>query len=248
MKKKLNRDRKKILRIAIFSLAALCLAGAVTFLTAGLLYARQHTQELGVSVVCARQYLPAGTVLSADNVADYIAVKRIAKADVVQNAITLEGTEGQDDLLDALLSVFFPRSTSASEEVLSAFVDLQAMSSVSANAQLEGKYFAQDSTAPDERLYSIPMDYRLGMAGEIKVGDLVDLWVFKEEDSETTKIYSNARVFKLKGENNQDLSPGSADPPVLCIFKMNEAAIKEVRTAQGNGSIFIVKHGVEEVG
>lgn len=232
---------KKIINLILLLLTAVCFVAGVAFMAASIVYSRNNTEEMGVTVLYSKSHIPAGTVLSADNVADYIGAKMVKGIDAVPSAITLNGSS-KTSFVGAVLEVFFPKPLEISDETLSGFVGLQAITTVSENVQLEGKYFSKNDTEPDERLFSIPMDYKLGLGGEIQVGDIVDLWVYR--DSKTVKVYSDAVVFKLKGENNVDITPDTTEKPVLAIFKLTEDSIAQVRNAQGDGSIFLVKHGV----
>lgn len=241
----MREKHAKIIKLAVLGVTILSLIGAAAFLAAGLYYARLHTEDMGVTVVYARQFIPAGTVVSEENAASYIGIKRVAQVDLVPDAITLDGSIGKTPLLTALTQAFTEKPSAVPVAVLQSFYGLQAMTGVSENVQLEGKFFAQDNTASDERLFGIPMDYKLGLAGEIRIGDLVDLWVYRNNTGDAFKLYGNARIFKLKGESNNDIKPGSTEKPVLCIFKLTEDAIAQIRQAQGDGNVFLVKHGVE---
>lgn len=232
---------KKIINLILLLLTAVCFVAGIAFMAAGIVYTRNNTEEMGVAVLYSKSRIPAGTVLSADNVSDYIGAKLVKSVDAVPSAITLNSSN-RTSFVGAMLEVFFPKPLEISSEALNGFVGLQAITTVSENVQIEGKYFSKNDTEPDERLFSIPMDYKLGLGGEIQVGDIVDLWVYR--DGETEKVYSDAVVFKLKGENNVDITPDTAEKPVLAIFKLTEDSIAQVSNAQGDGSIFLVKHGV----
>ena len=232
---------KRTINLIIFALASLFLVGGVVFMAAGLVYARENIEEMGVTVLYSKERIPAGTVITNVNVRDFIGAKAVKGADAVPSAITL-GESGKTSFINALIEVFKPKEIELSDNTLSGFVGMQAVTTISENVQLEAKYFSQNDTAPDERLFSIPMDYKLGLGGEIQIGDLVDLWVYR--DGEATKIYSEASIFKLKGENNRDITPDMIEKPILAILKLTESNIALVRNAQGDGSIFLVKHGV----
>ena len=236
------KNLKKHLNFVVLSAAVLCFIGGVAFMAAGIMYSRDNTEEMGVTVLYAKQRMPAGTVLASENVDDYIGVKTVKGIDAVPSAMSLNSAN-RTSFLGAVIKVFSPKEQIVPDEVLKAFIGMQAMTSISENVQLEAKHFSKDDTAPDERLFSIPMDYNLGLGGEIQVGDMVDLWVY--EDKTAVKIYSDARVFKLKGENNIDITPDVNIKPVLAIFKLTEEAIAVIRRAQGDGTVFLVKHGVQ---
>jgi len=211
-------------------------------MAASIAYSRDNTEEMGIAVLYSKDRIPAGTVLTAENVSELIGVKAVKNADAVPTAITLNSTVSSS-FLNAIIAVFTPKELEVQTDTLATFVGLQVVTTISQNVQLEGKFFSQNEIAPNERLFSIPMDYKLGLGGEIQVGDIVDLWVY--ENKTAVKIYDGARVFKLKGDNNIDITPDITATPVLAIFKMTEDAIALIKQAQGDGSIFLVKHGVQ---
>ena len=233
---------KKILNLIILSLAIICFVGGIVFMAASIAYSRDNTEEMGIAVLYSKDRIPAGTVLTAENVSELIGVKAVKNADAVPTAITLNSTVSSS-FLNAIIAVFTPKELEVQTDTLATFVGLQVVTTISQNVQLEGKFFSQNEIAPNERLFSIPMDYKLGLGGEIQVGDIVDLWVY--ENKTAVKIYDGARVFKLKGDNNIDITPDITATPVLAIFKMTEDAIALIKQAQGDGSIFLVKHGVQ---
>jgi hypothetical protein len=233
---------KKLINLLVLSFAILCFIGGITFMAASIVYARDNMEEMGVAVLYSKNRIPAGTILTVNNVSDYVGTKVVKNVDLVPTAITLNRNVN-NSLFAAVIGVFIVNELDTPADTLAAFIGLQAVTTISENVQLEGKFFSKDEIAPDERLFSIPMDYRLGLGGEIQVGDIVDLWVYGSKAA--VKIYDGARVFKLKGENNIDIMPGMTSSPVLAIFKMTEDAIALIRQAQSDGSIFLVKHGVQ---
>lgn len=212
---------------------------------------KNNSEAMGINVLVAQKDIPEGTVIkNTDQAAELFSVRKMAQAEAVENAATVNAVNlANPDLFSKIKNYFVPQGYEASLEDLKGLVNKKVTRDYLKNEQISGKFLSNDiiEFADDERLFAVPTTYTDSVGAEVKMGDYVDLWInYGDKHARAGKseiVAERLRVVKIKDGNNVEITDGK-EIPKLVVFKLDEDSIAKISELSLQGAMFLTKYGV----
>jgi len=214
-----------------------------------------------IRVLAAKTDIPEGTVVrtleQANNLFRTIEVYR---EHVVATAVLVTEKREQPvakNLLDEILLYLFPVTERPLElQNIEGLVNKRLTRSYRKNEQILAAYVSDEFLDLDKptRYFAIPVDFIDSVAGQIRRGDFVDLWI-RYDDTETPdvesfivgrkaaeKLLGPHEVVLTKSDDGKVITNEAPGVPDAIVLKMSEEEIEKVVEMMTQGTIFFTMH------
>lgn len=209
----------------------------------------KQSPDMGEYILIAKDNIPEGTYINnIDHALQLFETRKVAKADIVAGAIRVNALAAAkaDGVFGFFQQLLFPTTYQIQPQDLQNLVGQRVSFQINKNQQVINTWLvkAEAVTDTNERLYAVETKYLTSVAGDIKQGNWVDIWIYYPPTKTTygfsEKLIGPLCVYKAKDEN-KDIKKDDAGIPVALIFSLTEEEIEYLSAKANEGQIFFTK-------